>query len=155
MKHVTATDMSESMLRLAAAKLGGHGNIRFLKEDANDTSFEPAAFDAVLLVNLLHVVDDPAGVLEECHRVLREGGRVVVADITSQGTSVLAGMRLGLRYLRRWGRGPTSGRNLTLNALVRLVEAAGFEVDERALVGAGVKAACLTGRKEGTSPVEG
>ena len=79
--------------------------------------------------------------------MLKDGGRVAVVDVTSQGTPLLAGMRLGLRYLRRWGRPPASNRNLTLDDLVRLTQEAGLVVKEEALIGKTVKAACLIGHK--------
>ena len=144
-----ATDMSESMLDQARAKLGEHGNVRFQKQDAYKTTFGDSTFDAVLMVNLLHVVHDPARILQESSRVLRNDGKVVAVDVTSQGTPLLAGMRLGLRYLRRWGRPPASNRNLSLDELVRLTQEAGFLVKEETLVGRTVNAACLTGYKQG------
>ncbi len=142
---LTATDMSERMLHQARAKLAEHGNVRFQKQDAYKTTFDEASFDAVVMVNLLHVVQEPALILRECDRVVRDGGRVVVVDVTSQGTPLLAGIKLGLRYLRRWGRPPASNRNLSLNELVGLMQAAGFLVKDEALIGATIKAACVTG----------
>lgn len=148
-KDLLATDMSESMLHQAKAKLAAHGNVRFQKQDAYKTTFDDSTFDVVLTVNLLHIVHDPASVLQECSRVVRNGGKIVVADITSQGTPLLAGMRLGLRYLRRWGRPPASNRNFSLDDLVRLTQEAGFLVEDEALIGTTVKAACVTGHKQG------
>jgi ABC-2 type transport system ATP-binding protein len=148
-QDLIATDMSEPMLQQARAKLGGHSNVRFQKQDAYKTSFEESTFDAVLMVNLLHIVHDPALILRECGRVVRDGGKVVVADVTSQGTPLLAGMRLGLRYLRRWGRPPPSSRNIRLDELVRLTQEAGFLVKDEALIGRSVKAACLTAYQQG------
>ena len=144
-KDVIATDMSEPMLHQARAKLGEHSNVRFQKQDAYKTSFSESTFDAVLMVNLLHVVHDPALILQECSRVVRSGGRIVVADVTSQGTPLLAGIGVGLRYLKRWGRPPASNRNMSLDELVRLTQEAGFLVKDEALIGTTVKAACLTG----------
>jgi ubiquinone/menaquinone biosynthesis C-methylase UbiE len=147
-KDLTATDMSESMLQQARAKLGEHSNVQFQKQDAYRTSFNESAIDAVLMVNLLHIADDPALILQECSRVVRDGGRVVVADITTQGAPLLAGIRLVLRYLRTWGRGPASNRNISLDELVRLTQEAGFLVKDETLIGATVKAVCLTGYKQ-------
>lgn len=146
---LVVTDLSDLMLNQARAKLGEHSNVRFQKQDAYKTAFDESTFDAVLLVNLLHVVNDPASILHECSRVVRNDGRVVVADVTSQGTQLLAGMRLGLRYLRRWGRPPASSRDISLTELVRLTQEAGFLVKDEALVGTKVKAACLVGYKRG------
>lgn len=148
-KDLIATDMSEPMLHQARAKLGEHSNVRFQKQDAYRTAFDESTFDAVLMVNLLHVVHDPAVILQECSRVVRNGGKTVVADITSQGTPLLAGIGLGLRYLRRWGRPPASNRNFSLAELVCLTQAAGFLVEDEALIGTTVKAVCVTGSKQG------
>jgi ubiquinone/menaquinone biosynthesis C-methylase UbiE len=154
-RDLIATDMSEPMLRQARAKLGEHSNVRFQKQDAYKTGFDESMFDAVLIVNLLHVVHDPALILQECSRVLGDGGKIVVADVTSQGTPLLAGIGLGLRYLKRWGRPPASNRNMSLGELARLAQEAGFQVKDEVLIGTTVKAACLTGYKEDRSTPEG
>ena len=151
-KDLIATDMSEPMLDKARAKLGEHRNVRFEKQDAYETGFDESEFDAVLMVNLLHVVHDPAAILLECRRVVRDGGKIVLADVTSQGTPLLAGVGLGLRYLRRWGRPPASSRNLRLDELASLAQQAGFQVKDEALIGRAVKAACLTGYKQDRQP---
>lgn len=147
-KDLTATDMSEPMLDLARTKLGGHSNVRFEKQDAYSTTFDESTFDAVFMVNLLHVVHDPALILRECGRVVKTGGRIVVADATSRGTPLLAGLALGLRYLRRWGRPPASNTNLSLDDLGGLAREAGFIVKDEALIGTKIKAACVTGFKQ-------
>ena len=144
-KDLIATDMSEPMLKQARAKLGEHSNVEFERRDAYETAFDDAMFDAVLMVNLLHIVHDPTLILQESSRVLKNDGKVVVADVTSQGTPILAGIQLGLRYMRRWGRPPASNRNISLDELVRLTQEAGFLVKDEALVGKTVKAACVTG----------
>lgn len=146
-KDLVATDMSEPMLHQAKAKLGRHNNVRFQKQDAYKTDFDEGTFDAVLMVNLLHVVRDPTLILQESSRVVRDGGRIVAVDVTSQGTPLLAGLRLGLRYLRRWGRPPASNRNISLDELALLTQQAGFLVKEQALIGTKVKAACVTSSK--------
>jgi ubiquinone/menaquinone biosynthesis C-methylase UbiE len=148
-EHLVATDMSERMLHQASAKLGLHGNIRLQREDAYTTSFDDSEFDAVLMANLLHIVDDPAQVLRECNRVVRDGGKIVAVDVTSQGTPRLAGLLLGLRYLRRWRRPPSFGRNLGLDDMAQLAHDAGFLVKDEALIGETIKAACLTAHKQG------
>jgi ubiquinone/menaquinone biosynthesis C-methylase UbiE len=148
-KDLIATGMSEPMLQETRAKLAEHGNVEFQKQDAYKTGFEDSTFDAVLMVNLLHVVHDPASILHECRRVVRDGGKVVVADYTSQGTPPLAGIRAGLRYRRRWGRSPASSQNISLGTLVRLTQEAGFLVKDQTLIGMTVKAACVTGVKQG------
>ena len=105
--------------------------------------------DRIELKGLEYILDRLPKGIEECSRVVRDGGKIVVADITSQGTPLLAGIRLGLRYLRTWGRVPASNRNISLDELVRLTQDAGFLVKDEALIGTSVKAACVTGYKQG------
>ena len=81
-EHLTATDLSHEMLEQAKVKLGQYNNVEVQKEDCYGTSFEDNMFDAVLLVNLLHIVKEPNTVLDEIYRVLKPGGRVVIVDAT-------------------------------------------------------------------------
>jgi ubiquinone/menaquinone biosynthesis C-methylase UbiE len=91
------------MLQQARSKLGQHNNIQFQKQDAYNTSFDDSTFDAVLMVNLLHIVHDPTLILGECARVLGESGRVVVADVTTKGAPMMAGAQVGMRYMNGGG----------------------------------------------------
>jgi SAM-dependent methyltransferase len=45
-----------------------------LEHGAHETTSEESVFDAVLMVNLRHVVHDPSLILQECSRVLRNDG---------------------------------------------------------------------------------
>ncbi|WP_163509405.1 class I SAM-dependent methyltransferase [Fodinicola acaciae] len=66
-------DQAEMMLRLAAPRLGG----RVVRADASALPFANGSMDAVTMIWLLHLVDDPAPVLGEAARVLRPGGRLI------------------------------------------------------------------------------
>ena len=116
-------------------------------EDCYKTSFEDGLFDAILLVNLLHIVKAPIAVLKECDRVLKDGGRVVIADFTGYGMGLFNKMGLGFRYLKKWGKPAPYSRNLTPDELARITRAAGFVVEESRLVGKDTTAVCLRGRK--------
>ena len=45
--------------------------------------------DALLLVNLLHILECPIAVLKESHRVLSSDGQIVIVDVTGHGMSLL------------------------------------------------------------------
>jgi demethylmenaquinone methyltransferase/2-methoxy-6-polyprenyl-1,4-benzoquinol methylase len=64
-------DRSPAMLALAAAK-----GLPVVEADAQLLPFANASFDAVVLVSMLHHVDDPGAALREAARVLRPGGRL-------------------------------------------------------------------------------
>ena len=84
-KHLTATDLAPEMVGKAEGKLSQFGNVEVQIEDCYDTSFEDNTFDALLMVNLLHIMKEPVTVLEESRRVLKDDGRVVIVDVTGYG----------------------------------------------------------------------
>lgn len=134
---VIATDISAPMLREAGRKLGVLRNVTVQSADATSTGLADRSADAVVAVNLLHIVPDPAAVLAEARRLLRPGGVLVVADATGQGLSLRQIVVSMWRIVRRWGL-RSGGGNLKLNALERLVHEAGFEQ---------VQGQLLTGRR--------
>jgi ubiquinone/menaquinone biosynthesis C-methylase UbiE len=78
---VVGADLSEDMVRRAAeqARARGVTNATFERMDAEDLQCEPHAFDLVLCALGLMYVPDPQKAVAEMHRMVRPGGRVVVA----------------------------------------------------------------------------
>lgn len=75
-KTLTCLDTSERMIA-AATKRGLSAYIG----DAQEMPFKDASFDDVLVFHTLAYAADPKLVLDECERVLRPGGRVVVLSL--------------------------------------------------------------------------
>lgn len=75
-------DIQGSMLAMAEQRLRAAGAAHFecVAGDAVSLPFEAASFDAVLLVTVLGEISDGAAALKEVARVLRPGGRVVIAE---------------------------------------------------------------------------
>ncbi|PFG39993.1 ABC-2 type transport system ATP-binding protein [Georgenia soli] len=122
---VIATDLSAPMLKEAGRKLGSLPNVTVRPADATSTGLPEGSADAVVAVNLLHIVPDPAAMLAEARRLLRPGGVLVVADATGQGLSPRQMVVSMWQILRRWGL-RSGGGNLNQRALERLVHQAGF-----------------------------
>lgn len=59
---------------------GLHGRVRLQHGDFQRMPFHDASFDAVLIVEAACHAQDKAAVLRECARVLRPGGRLVLAE---------------------------------------------------------------------------
>lgn len=80
-KSIIATDISERMIEVAREKQKSSpcANIRFQVEDAYHLSFPDASFDAVFASNMLHLLFEPQTAVREMKRVLRPGGRLVLA----------------------------------------------------------------------------
>ncbi|MGF1586729.1 MAG: class I SAM-dependent methyltransferase [Bacteroidales bacterium] len=73
---VTATDISESMLKIAENKNIKHSV--FLKADAADLSFPDNSFPVIASITMLEFVEDTTRVLDEIYRVLKPGGYLVL-----------------------------------------------------------------------------
>lgn len=146
-RHLTATDMSPKMLEHATEKLASHGNARVQREDAYRLSFKDERFDAVLLVNLLHVVNAPIAVAKECNRVLKPGGRIVAVDGTRYGARILPMIGMMIRYMRRRGLPPTGNKSFSPAGVATIMEEAGFAVRQVELIGTELKAVCLSATK--------
>ena len=76
--HVTATDFSSDMIAVAENKAirAEIDNITFRVADSQSLPYDDASFDVVLLFNVLHFVKEPARMLGEVHRLLKQGGLV-------------------------------------------------------------------------------
>ena len=125
-REVTGIDATPEMIRLARErfKKAGLGNGRFEAARAEKLPFADGWFDQVVTRLSLHHFGDPGSVLAETRRVLRPGGRLIVADVVSPGNSEQAALHNALEQLRD----PTHVRMLAPHELRRLVASAGFSV---------------------------
>lgn len=80
-KRITLLDRSEPMLAAARARLQDAPNARVVHGDMHEMPFGDASFDEVLALNVLGYTSEPERVIEECTRVLRPGGRLVVVAL--------------------------------------------------------------------------
>lgn len=83
--------------------------------------FISGLFGFVLMINALCFTDDPAGALEEAHRVLKPGGSLILAIIDRNS-------ELGREYAARKDEDSLyrDARLLTVPEAVHLIEKAGF-----------------------------
>ncbi|MCC7347888.1 MAG: metalloregulator ArsR/SmtB family transcription factor [Variibacter sp.] len=75
-------DLSQAMLALARARLDRAGlrHCTVRQGDIYDLPAPKESFDAVIVHQVLHYLDDGAAVIREAARVLRPGGRLLVVD---------------------------------------------------------------------------
>jgi SAM-dependent methyltransferase len=82
-------DISEAMVKRAAARLAGHATIT--REDAEHLPFPDGMFDRVAASSVLSHVLHPEAVIAEIARVTKPGGRVVIS--ISDESQIERGMR--------------------------------------------------------------
>jgi ubiquinone/menaquinone biosynthesis C-methylase UbiE len=79
--RVLAVDRSGEMLQAARRRLRGAHNVVVRRGDLEALPIGNAELDAATLLLVLHHLPDPAAVLSEAARVLRPGGRLLIADM--------------------------------------------------------------------------
>ena len=125
--RTVAIDLSARGARLTAARLALEGRSgAALVADGERLPFADGTFDAAYSFGVIHHTDHPDAVADEMYRVLRPGGRFLVA--VYHRTSMFAAQKV-LQYVlsgsflrERWSR------------YLGLVEAGAAELDERPLV---------------------
>jgi phosphatidylethanolamine/phosphatidyl-N-methylethanolamine N-methyltransferase len=81
--RITGVDLSPDMLARARGRVETQklGNVEALAEmDATRLTFADQSFDAAVAMFLITVVPDPVAVLAEAVRVVKPGGRIVLAN---------------------------------------------------------------------------
>ena len=147
-KHVIATDLSDEMLEIARIQLKEFQNINIQKANCEATYFPSGRFDTVFMANLIHVLINPIKVLQESHQILRNGGLLLIVDFTGYSMKLFEKMKLGIRYLRKWGMPPRYARNnLSPGEITSFLENVDFKVKEVQLIGDRTKALYVRARK--------
>ncbi|HWD01369.1 MAG TPA: class I SAM-dependent methyltransferase [Amycolatopsis sp.] len=107
--EVVGCDFSPGMLAVARRRVP---ELRFVPGDALDLPFQDGSFDAVTISFGLRNVNDRVRALAEMHRVVRPGGRVVVAEYSHPESALT--QAAFQTYLRKVA--PRIARALSTNA---------------------------------------
>lgn len=106
-ERMLATDYSEGMIA-EAKKSACPKNLRFEVADAMDLPYADASFDAVIIVNALHLLPEPERALREIARVLRPDGILIAPNFVKQRKSLRSRCweallsLAGVRFANQW-----------------------------------------------------
>jgi ArsR family transcriptional regulator len=120
-RSITAVDLSPTLIAAARGRLKSYSNVRLLEADMHALPLGAKSFDLVFLMHALAYTKKPQAVLAEAARVLRSGGRLVVAALNAHAhkATIEAYDHLNL--------------GLAPPALRKLLEQAGFKVEQCAV----------------------
>jgi len=126
-REVVAFDLTPEMLKKAAQRCGeaGVGNVSFREGNAAELPFANSTFDAAVTRLSVHHFQRPDRVMSEIFRVLRPGGRLVVADVVTSEQPAEAELQNAIEVLRD----PSHVRMLPGSELTALVTGGGFAVE--------------------------
>ncbi|HMJ16071.1 MAG TPA: metalloregulator ArsR/SmtB family transcription factor [Polyangiaceae bacterium] len=111
-RSLTCIDTSARFIDAARERLARFPHVRAEVADVHDLPYRTRSFDSVLMFHTLTYAEQPARALEECARVLRPGGRLVVLCL-DQHQQLEVTARYGERHA---GFSPRSVRNLLSDA---------------------------------------
>jgi ubiquinone/menaquinone biosynthesis C-methylase UbiE len=129
-QSVFGCDFSAGMLAHAAERLRPDGaaapaRVALVRGDATYLPFAAASFDAAVSTEAFHWFPDQGAVLRELRRVLRPGGRLLLALVSPPLEIIADAVAIGMRFVGQPLRWTTPSR------LRAQVEAAGFHVERQ------------------------
>lgn len=108
--RVIAVDREPQMLEAARTRLGDAKNIEFRQGDLLALPLDDGCADFVIVVLVLHHLEEPLAAVREAARVLRPGGRLLVVDMIQHDREAfrhtMGHRHLGFteRMLARWAK---------------------------------------------------
>lgn len=96
--RIIASDISRNMIKIASRKAqdANVSNVEFIAADIFDEAIGVGPFDAVLALNLLHLIEDTPSAVRRIHGLLKPGGTFISKTVCKPGK----GAPLKYRFLR-------------------------------------------------------
>lgn len=127
-KHILATDISGKMLEIAEGKARDAGieNIRFQQGTLDSLELQPESFDAVLGLNILHLLEDVKASILHVNTLLKPGG--VFVSSTGLISEMKFYWRLAIPPMQILGLAPYVN-SFGEQELVDMLKDGGFSID--------------------------
>ncbi len=127
-KQIIATDISDKMIEIAQQKAADTGinNVSFQQGTLDSLNLEHGIFDAVLGLNVLHLLEDVDGTIKQVQQLLKPGGVFVSSTALVGQLNVL--FHCLIPALQLLGMAPFVAR-LTKTQLIDSLTTAGFSIE--------------------------
>ncbi len=129
-----ASDLSKKMIEIGRekARQQGESHVEFVAADLRDAQLAGTTYDAVLALNLLHLLEDLPGALARIHDMIKPGGLLISKTVCTPGKDApfkFRLMKLLIPVLQMLGKAPHVEIRPAAE-LERLITKAGFEIVE-------------------------
>lgn len=127
-KRVVATDISELMVQhgVTAAEKDGLNNIEFLCASVEELPHSATKFDAVLALNVLHLLDDVGASVKTVSSRLKTRGVFITSTSLLREVNPL--FRILIRLMQKLNLAPPVSM-LSKAELIRILEHTGFKIE--------------------------
>lgn len=128
--HIQAIDVSSSMIEIAKSRQAKAriGDVTFEVSGIDAFSAQDKAFDAILALSVLHLVEDPAKIIAKSTRMLKPGGYFVSSTFAAQDQT------RWLKFIaplgKALGKFPPVLKSFSLDDLKGWHRNAGLEIEE-------------------------
>ncbi len=133
-KQVTASDLSDKMIQIGSKKAQDQGisNVKFIKAELFDSAIEDGPYDAVLALNILHLIEDMPAAIRQINSLLKPGGTFISKTVCNPGSGTSLKLRLMkmILPLMQWvGKAPYVNF-MEIHQLDETITSAGFKIIE-------------------------
>ena len=132
-REIEALDISSGMLEIAKRKASGRNiqNVNFIHSTLFDERYRAGSFDAVLALNILHLLQDPARALQRINELIKPGGLLISTTACLKENKNLSLVFISM--MAKTGFMPDV-RFFNISELENMVKDAGFYVIEKELL---------------------
>ena len=132
--HITASDLSANMIRIAADKARDQGisNVTAVTAGLFDSAIEGGPYDAVLAFNLLHLLEDSRAAVRRINALLKPGGTFISKTVCLPGSGAplkFRVMKMILPLMQWIGKAPYV-KFMDTEELEDLIASEGFKIVE-------------------------
>ena len=133
-RHITASDLSANMIKVGLdnADKQGISNVNFVNAELFDSAIDDGPYDAVLALNLLHLMQDTSAAIRRINGLLKPGGTFISKTVCLPS----AGMPLKFRLMKmilplmQWlGKAPYV-KFMEIAELEHIISSQGFKIIE-------------------------
>lgn len=87
-RSVVCVDISAKILEAAGSRLKSYPKVRLCQADMHALPFRPGSFDQIFVMHALSYTNQPELIVNQCRKMLRSGGVLIVAALNTHQHSV-------------------------------------------------------------------